>query len=168
MLLCIFVTVLILSPVRAAHPLANWRASGAIFWKDAWHLAPSSWLLAVGWHCYVSFPRCMCEMLSIWKSNEITYDHGELQSEEWYLQTVRSDIKLWFPQTNLWSLFEEFYEVLCSHLFSLTGILSQTRLRSLARHSEWPTLCDPEWALQDGDAQGKLPRDEKQVPGSPL
>lgn len=44
-----------LLPIRAAHPVANRGASGAVFWKDARHLAPSPWLLAVGWHRNVSF-----------------------------------------------------------------------------------------------------------------
>lgn len=79
-LVCIFVKENCLSlyfpPVRVAHPLANRRASGAVFWKDAWHLAPSSWLLAVGWYRNVSFLRWRSEKLSIWKSNVITYDRG--------------------------------------------------------------------------------------------
>lgn len=93
---CLYITA-----IRAAHPLANWRASGAVFGKDAWHLAPSPWLLAVGWHRNVSFPRCGSEGLSIWQSNVITYDRGELQLKGWYLQNVGSNIKLWFPPSSL-------------------------------------------------------------------
>lgn len=88
-LLCVFVKTVCLHTfaVRVAHPLANWRASGAVFWKDAWHLAPSPWLLAVGWHRNVSFPRCRSKKLIIWHSNIFTNDQGELQSKDWYLKT---------------------------------------------------------------------------------
>lgn len=128
--------------VRVAHPLANWRAGGAVFWKDAWHLAPSPWLLASSWHRYVSFPRCRSEKLSVWQSNVITYDLVFTNCEERY-KTPRSYLAL---------LFEEVYEAPVLHLFSLTGNLSQSRLCSLAGHSEWPTLRYSERALQDWDA----------------
>lgn len=143
-----------LLPIRAAHPVANRGASGAVFWKDARHLAPSPWLLAVGWHRNVSFLfffKTQMEREALEKSfNYLRL----LKSQDWYLQTVGSDIKPRSPRKPVFGfLFEVLYEVLCSHLFlSLTGNPSQTWLCALARHSERPALRYSERALQDGDA----------------
>lgn len=43
--------------------------------------------------------------------------------------------------------------------------VSQTRLRSVAGCAERREVCHPQWALQRGDEQRQLPRDQEQVSG---
>ena len=152
-----------LSPIRAAHPVANRGASGAVFWKDAWHLAPSPWLLAVGWHRNVSFPYIFLpqtEREALEKSFNylrpagaavrglIFTNCGERYKTTLSMQTCLRVFFLFF----FFFIWSTLWGSVLTFVFPLTGNPSQTWLRSLARHSEWPALRYSEWALQDGDA----------------
>lgn len=157
-----FVCFFSLSPLRVAHPLADRRASGVVFREDARHLAPSPWLLAVGWHRNVSFPKWGSKKLSIWKSE---------RSYCCWVCEQRYETRLSANLSPLVFLFVCLKSLVLLRSFFVSPWLerpSQTWLRSLAGHSERPTLCRSQWALQDWDAQGQLPGDEEQVLSSPL